>query len=82
MAFSSSRPTTGSLSTPFDSARPTANGFTLPRPTGDGKSIAPTGRAYRIPMATIGHWGKDGSMLEERLFWDNGEFMKKIGLGQ
>jgi hypothetical protein len=56
--------------------------FTQPMGTGDGKSIAPTGKAYRIPMATICHWGKDGLMFEEYLFWDNGEFMKQIGLGQ
>ena len=47
----------------------------------DGKVIPPTGKAYRIPMATLGHWSKDGVMFEEFLFWDNGEFMKQIGLG-
>jgi hypothetical protein len=56
--------------------------FTKPMATPDGKSIPPTGKAYRIPMATIGHWGKDGVMFEEYLYWDNGEFMKQIGLGQ
>jgi len=56
--------------------------FTKPMATPDGKSIAPTGKAYRIPMATIGHWGKDGIMFEEYLYWDNGEFMKQIGLAQ
>jgi len=56
--------------------------FTQPMSTGDGKSIPPTGKAYRIPMATIGHWGKDGLMFEEYLFWDNGEFMKEIGLAK
>lgn len=30
----------------------------------------------------IGHWGKDGIMFEECLFWDNGEFMRQIGLAQ
>jgi hypothetical protein len=54
--------------------------FTQPMLIGPGKSIPPTGKAYRIPMATIGHWGKDGIMFEEYLFWDNGEFMKQIGL--
>ena len=48
----------------------------------DGKIIQPTGKAYRIPMATIGHWNKQGIMFEEFLFWDNGEFMKQIGLAQ
>jgi hypothetical protein len=56
--------------------------FTKPMALPDGKSIPPTGKAYRIPMATIGHWGKDGIMFEEHLFWDNAEFMKQIGLGQ
>jgi len=56
--------------------------FTKPMALPDGKSIPPTGKAYRIPMATIGHWGKDGVMDEEYLFWDNGEFMKQIGLAQ
>ena len=55
--------------------------FTKPMVLVDGKVIQPTGKAYRIPMATIGHWNKDGIMFEEFLFWDNGEFMKQIGLG-
>ena len=55
--------------------------FTKPMVLPDGKTIPPTGKAYRIPMATIGHWNKDGIMFEEYLFWDNGEFMKQIGLG-
>lgn len=55
--------------------------FTKPMVLADGKIIQPTGKAYRIPMATIGHWNKDGIMFEEFLFWDNGEFMKQIGLG-
>jgi hypothetical protein len=56
--------------------------FTKPMVLADGKTIEPTGKAYRIPMATIGHWNKDGIMFEEHLFWDNGEFMKQIGLAQ
>ena len=54
---------------------------TKPMMLPDGNSIPPTGKAYRIPMATIGHWNEDGIMFEEYLFWDNGEFMKQIGLG-
>ena len=54
--------------------------FTQPMPIGGGKTIPPTGKAYKITMATIGHW-KDGVMDEEYLFWDNQEFMKQIGLG-
>jgi hypothetical protein len=56
--------------------------FTKPMVLADGKTIPPTGKAYRIPMATIGHWNKEGVMFEEFLFWDNGEFMKEIGLAQ
>jgi hypothetical protein len=56
--------------------------FTQPMPIGDGKTIAPTGRAYKIQMATFSHWTKDGPMDEEYLFWDNHEFMKQIGLGK
>jgi hypothetical protein len=55
--------------------------FTKPMPIGEGNSLAPTGKAYKIQMATIGHW-KDGVMDEEYLFWDNQEFMKEIGLGK
>ena len=54
--------------------------FTQPMPVGNGKTIPPTNKAYKIQMATIGHW-KEGVMDEEYLFWDNQEFMKQIGLG-
>ncbi len=53
--------------------------FTQPMPTADGKTIAPTGKAYKILMCTVGHW-KDGTMDEEYLFWDNLSFMKQIGI--
>ncbi len=56
--------------------------FTRPMPIGDGKTIAPTGKAYKIRMATIARWNKDGTFDEEHLFWDNQEFMKQIGLGK
>ena len=54
--------------------------FTQLMPTPDGKSIAPTGKAFKIGMATVGHWGKDGAMDEEFLFWDNATYMKQLGL--
>jgi len=54
--------------------------FTEPMPTADGGSIPPTGKAYRIDMATIGHWNEDGVMDEEWLFWDNHAFLKQLGL--
>ena len=53
--------------------------FTKPMPAGVGKTIAPTGKAYKISMCTVGHW-KKGVMDEEYLFWDNLSFMKQIGV--
>lgn len=54
--------------------------FTKPMPIGNGKEIAPTGRVFKLRMATIGRWNKDGVMDEEYLFWDNQDFMKQIDL--
>lgn len=54
--------------------------FTKPMPTADGGSIPPTGKAYSIEMATIGHWNDDGVMDEEWLFWDNHAFLMQLGL--
>ncbi len=53
--------------------------FSRPMPTGDGKTIPPTGRSFKLGMVTIGHW-KSGTMDHEWLFWDNHEFLKQIGL--
>jgi hypothetical protein len=55
--------------------------FTQPMPIGGGKSIPPTGKAFKINMCTVGHW-KDGVMIEEYLFWDNQTYMKQLGLAQ
>jgi hypothetical protein len=55
--------------------------FTKPMPIGNGKFIQPTGKAFKMPMCTIGHW-KDGVMFEEYLFWDNMTYMNQIGLGK
>lgn len=55
--------------------------FSKPMPIGNGKTIPPTGKKFKLSMATIGHW-KDGKMIEEYLFWDNQSFMKQIGLAQ
>jgi predicted ester cyclase len=55
--------------------------FSKPMPTPDGKTIAPTGKSFRISMATIGQW-KDGKMIAESLFWDNQDFMRQIGLAK
>lgn len=55
--------------------------FSKPMPLPNGDSIPPTGKSFRLNMATIAHW-KDGKMDHEWLFWDNADFMKQIGLGQ
>lgn len=54
--------------------------FSKPMPIGNGKTIPPTGKKFKLSMATIGHWNADGKMSEEYLFWDNQAFMKQIGL--
>ncbi len=48
-------------------------------PLGDGKTIPPTGRAFKLIMCTVGHW-TDGVMDEEYLFWDNQSYMKQLGI--
>jgi predicted ester cyclase len=53
--------------------------FTKPMPTGDGKSIPATGKAFKLTMVTIGRW-QGGVMVEEWLMMDNQSFMKQIGL--
>lgn len=55
--------------------------FTEPMPIGNGKTIPPTGKKFKLLMATIGKW-KDGKMTTEYLFWDNQSFMQQIGLAQ
>lgn len=55
--------------------------FSKPMPIGDGKTIPPTGKRFKLWMSTVGHW-KDGLMDEEYLFWDNQDFMKQIGLAK
>jgi len=55
--------------------------FTKPMPIGDGKFIQPTGKAFSIPMCTVGHW-KNGAMVEEFLYWDNLTYLKQIGVMQ
>jgi SnoaL-like polyketide cyclase len=54
--------------------------FTKPLPLGDGTFIQPTGKSFKMPMATIGIWAKDGTMIEEHLFWDNETYKRQIGL--
>lgn len=55
--------------------------FSRPMPLGGGKTLAPTGKSFRLQMATIGHW-TGNTMDHEWLFWDNQAFMRQIGAGQ
>ena len=54
--------------------------FTKPMPIGEGQVLQPTGKAYKLTMATVGHWNESGVMDEEYLFWDNQALMQQIGL--
>ena len=53
--------------------------FTKPLPTGNGQFIQPTGKAFKLPMATIGIW-KDGVITEEYLYWDNQTYLSQMGI--
>ena len=55
--------------------------FSKPMPIAGGRTIQPTGKPFKLPMATIGRW-QDGVMVEEWLFWDNLAFMKQVGLSE
>jgi len=54
--------------------------FSKPMPMPDGKNIAPTGKQFKLTMATFGHW-KNGVMDEEYLFWDNAALYDQLGVG-
>ena len=54
--------------------------FSKPMPVGEGKTITPTNKKFKVSMVTIGRWSGD-TMSEEFLFWDNQAFMKQLGLG-
>ncbi|HYQ87986.1 MAG TPA: ester cyclase [Bacteroidota bacterium] len=55
--------------------------FSKPMPVGNGKTIPATGKTFKLPMCTVGHW-KNGKMIAENLYWDNQTFMKQIGLAK
>lgn len=55
--------------------------FTQPMPIGNGRTIPPTGKAFKLSMTTIGHW-KNGTMDEEWLSYDTQALMKQIGLAK
>lgn len=52
--------------------------FTKPLVMADGTVIQPTGKAFKIRMATVGRWNAAGVMTEEYLFWDNKAYMDQI----
>jgi hypothetical protein len=54
--------------------------FTRPMTLPNGKVVQPTGKAFKINMATVGHWNGQGTMSEEYLFWDNQTYMKQLGI--
>ncbi len=54
--------------------------FTKPMKMPGMKPIAPTGKHFKMPMATYSHWNKDGKMDIEFVFWDNAAWMKQIGV--
>ena len=56
--------------------------FTRPMPVPNGKLIPPTGKAFKITMATIGRWNAQGTMDEEYLFWDNATYMRQLNLAK
>jgi SnoaL-like polyketide cyclase len=56
--------------------------FTKSMPVPNGKPIPPTGKAFKITMATVGRWNAQGTMDEEYLFWDNASYVSQIGLGK
>lgn len=53
--------------------------FTKPMTAPDGTIHQPTGKAFKLPMATVGHW-TDGKMDEEFLYWDNAAYMAQLGV--
>lgn len=55
--------------------------FSRPMDLGGGKVIQPTGKKFKLGMATFGRW-ENGVMKEEWLYWDNAAFMRQIGVPQ
>ena len=53
--------------------------FTAPLELPDGNIIEPTGKAFDVLYSTTARW-KDGKIVEEYLFYDNGTFLKQLGL--
>jgi len=47
----------------------------------NGKTTPPTGKSFKLPMCTVGHW-KNGVMIEEYLYFDNKSYMEQMGVTQ
>jgi hypothetical protein len=54
--------------------------FTKPMKMPDGRVIQPTGKSFKLAMATIAHWTKNGNFDEEYLFCENHTYMILLGL--
>ena len=53
--------------------------FTKPLTLPNGVVIQPTGKAFKLPMVTIGLW-ENGVMIEEQLFYDNQTYFAQMGI--
>lgn len=53
--------------------------FTAPMKQPDGSVIEPTGKSFDLLYSTAAKW-RDGRIIEEYLFWDNGTFLRQVGL--
>lgn len=54
--------------------------FTKPMTMADGRVVEPTGKTFKVPMATYSHWNNAGKMDMEYLFWDTTSWMKQLGV--
>ncbi len=59
--------------------RVAAGTFTQPMSTPDGKTVAPTGKPFKIWIATITH-ADNGVVNEEYLFWNDKTLKNQIGI--
>jgi ketosteroid isomerase-like protein len=46
---------------------------------GDGKTIQPTNKNFKVDFCTVAHW-KDGKIIEENLFYELVGLMRQLGL--
>lgn len=53
--------------------------FSGPLELPDGTVIQPTGKSFDLYFSTAARW-RNGKIVEEYLFYDNGTFLKQIGL--